>query len=233
MDVWRGGNESRNGFGLLGRAAQVDEHGCAGETIRRESRLRRACASGSSAAKSISTPIARARSPSNPMDSPSRSRLSSTMTRPNYQMIAQGAPAIAARRLRVPKWRRVTGEVRNQNPTSLDAGTISCAIMEMAFSISAQRRCPGRSLSVLPICPHWTEKSALHVGLVMQVICRTWPARSGIARALALEALIAGLHAAQAVDARWGQRQCGLSHAPIMRTACMQRLCARPWRPHG
>jgi hypothetical protein len=35
---------------------------------------------------------------------PSHSRLSSTMTRPNYQMIAQGALAIAALRLRVPQW---------------------------------------------------------------------------------------------------------------------------------
>src|SRR5262245_6099253 len=40
--------------------------------------------------------------------------VSSTMTRPNYQMIAQGALAIAALRLRVPKWVKSSPARRDQ-----------------------------------------------------------------------------------------------------------------------
>src|SRR5215470_18124770 len=63
---------------------------------------------------------------------------------------------------------------------------------------------------MLPICMHWAENlyarwlgNAIAVFSVM-AIRSTWSVRSGIARALAcclvLQALIAGLHAAHAVD---------------------------------
>src|SRR5262249_53664397 len=53
---------------------------------------------------------------------PSHSRLSSTMTEASYQMIAQGALAIAALRLRVPKWdtnrpERVRQGARTEGPS--------------------------------------------------------------------------------------------------------------------